>query len=294
MLLTTLFIAACALPPRVERAQPESSDRITILVDAFGGSAELHQDWGYSALVEYGGKRVLFDTGNNNEGFARNVRALGMDLSRLDAVVILHRHGDHTDGLRYLLTVNPHVRIYVPDDEYFGGNTPPVFFRQTSPGLPREMRYFNGAIPDVVPHGSAWRANFVRVDSTVEIAPGLTLVRNIAAGRQFGETPELSLVVQTPTGPVVMVGCSHPGIERILASVTSAVNPHIRLVVGGMHLVTTLDAEVARVISALQKEWGVKAVAPGHCTGERAFAQMRRAFGADYVYAGVGTSIPIT
>jgi 7,8-dihydropterin-6-yl-methyl-4-(beta-D-ribofuranosyl)aminobenzene 5'-phosphate synthase len=64
-------------------------------------------DWGFAALIEYAGKRILFDTGNNAKTFEHNVNELGVDLKRLDAVVISHRHGDHTSGLNHLLQVTP-------------------------------------------------------------------------------------------------------------------------------------------------------------------------------------------
>ena len=114
-------------------AEPKPETRITVLSDAFSRHSKLDLDWGYAALIEHDGKRILFDTGNNAAGFASNVRALGIDLSRLDFVVISHRHGDRTDGLRHLLSVNPDVPIYVPEDEYFGGLTPPVFFSRSPP-----------------------------------------------------------------------------------------------------------------------------------------------------------------
>jgi hypothetical protein len=147
----------------------EAPTRITILFDAFGKSPTLEQDWGFAALVEHDGKRILFDTGNSAEKFTANVRKLKVDLKRLDFVVISHRHGDHTDGLRHLLKVNPKVKIYVPDDEYFGGPTPPAFFRRPEPSLPAGMRYFNGAVPKEIAHGTPWEnANLIRVDSAVD------------------------------------------------------------------------------------------------------------------------------
>ena len=60
------------------------------------------KDWGFAALVEYGGKRILFDTGNNAEIFAHNVEVKGVDLTQLDFAVVSHRHGDHTSGLNHL------------------------------------------------------------------------------------------------------------------------------------------------------------------------------------------------
>ena len=81
-------------------------------------------------MIEYGGKRIPFDTGNNADTFADNVKSLGVDLRSLDFVVISHRHSDHTTGLSYLLAVNPKVKIYVPDERFserfgiFGGSIP--------------------------------------------------------------------------------------------------------------------------------------------------------------------------
>lgn len=270
----------------------QSVSRVTILVDAFGRPSSLRMDWGFSAFVEYGGKRILFDTGNNTEIFAHNVRALGTDLTRLDFVVISHRHGDHTAGLRHLLRVNPRVRIYAPADEYFGGPTPPQFYRRAAPSLPSHMRYFGGTPPENVPHGSVWsEANVVRVSSVTEIAPGIRL---IPAGSQEPGTalPELSLSIRTPRGEVLIVGCSHPGIENILEA-ASAGRQRVHIIIGGLHWLTMPEAEIERLAATLHDRWRVEEVAPGHCTGEPAFVALQRVFGDRYRYAGVGTVIDI-
>jgi 7,8-dihydropterin-6-yl-methyl-4-(beta-D-ribofuranosyl)aminobenzene 5'-phosphate synthase len=110
----------------------QTANRITILYDAFGKPSGLKKDWGYSALVEYSGKHILFDTGNNAEIFAQNVKALGIDLKKLDFAVISHRHGDHTSGLSYLLSVNANVKIYTPKEAFgvFGAALPGTFYRK--------------------------------------------------------------------------------------------------------------------------------------------------------------------
>lgn len=265
LLLCGLTAAAGLLftPARGQAPAPTPA-RITILFDAFGPSPGPQLDWGFAAFIEYGGRRVLFDTGNNAETFAANAQALGVDLTRLDAVVISHRHGDHTDGLRHLLRVNPQVRIYVPRDEYFGGVTSAGFFRRVEPTLPARMRYFQGQVPARVPHGSPWRAaHLTLVDSTAAVLPGFRVVRNLApTGQPYDETPELSLVIQTPGGQVLVVGCSHPGIERILASVRAQQRP-VQLLVGGLHLVETPRTEIERLAGALQEHWGGGGHRPG-------------------------------
>src|SRR5260221_10473109 len=140
----------------------QSKDRITILYDSFGKKATLEQDWGYAALIEYGGKRILFDSGNNPEILAQNAKAKDVDLSKLDFVVMSHRHGDHMGGLAYLLKVNPKVTIYAPKEGFcvYGADFPSGFYRK-DPSLPPEQRYYNGAPPEVMRFGSAWPgANF--------------------------------------------------------------------------------------------------------------------------------------
>ena len=273
-------------------AQQLNLNRVTVISDAFGPPSELERDWGYSVLVEYNGQRILFDTGNDSEHFAKNARLLGVDLTRLDAVVISHRHNDHTDGLRHVLAINPGVKIFKPGDEYFGGPTPQAFFRRSVPELPPSQRYFGGRVPAVVPHGTPWDGAVFIAGNGVEIAPGIRLVENVSPHAPFNETPELSLIIETPEGLVVLVGCSHPGIERILASASAGERP-VHMVVGGLHLLTAPDAEVERIAAALKTEWGVQHVAPGHCSGEYAFHLLRRTFGSSYREAGVGLRIAL-
>ena len=265
--------------------------RVTVLVDAFTDRTDVRMDWGFAALVEHGDVRILFDTGNDSSLFRHNVETLGIDLERLDFVVISHRHGDHTDGLRYLLRINPDVRVLTPDDEYFGGPTPRAFFARPVTALPRRMRYFNGEVPGVVTHGSPWKhARVQRVADALQLARGVEVVANTAREGPFVQTPELSLVLDTPQGKVVVVGCSHPGIETILESLRDG-REVLQAVVGGLHWVTLDAPEIERLARSLRETWRVAAVAPGHCTGEIGFSVLQRLYGEDYIYAGVGSSI---
>jgi 7,8-dihydropterin-6-yl-methyl-4-(beta-D-ribofuranosyl)aminobenzene 5'-phosphate synthase len=115
-------------------SQSSSTAQITVLYDAFGKTSTMRKDWGFSALIEYGGKRILFDTGNNADIFGHNVEAKGIDLKQLDFAVVSHRHGDHTSGLNYLLKVNPGVKIYAPQENFgvFGAALPGTSVAQDS------------------------------------------------------------------------------------------------------------------------------------------------------------------
>jgi 7,8-dihydropterin-6-yl-methyl-4-(beta-D-ribofuranosyl)aminobenzene 5'-phosphate synthase len=276
-----------------QRAKAGSQQpRLTVLYDAFGRASEMQKDWGYSALVEFGGRRILFDTGNDAATFANNVRAKGVDLTTIDFVIMSHRHSDHMGGLSYVLSVNPKVKIYAPKEGFgvFGSSLPSSFYRKAET-LPAEMRYFDGAPPEIMKFGTAWQgANFELIDKTTEIAPGIHLIALVSDRPGTLELKELSLAIDTPEGMVLVVGCSHPGIDRIVEA-TSAINKRIHLIAGGLHLVLTPDGDISKIVTTLHDVYHVEWVAPGHCTGEPAFATLQQAFGDRYLYAGLGMVI---
>jgi 7,8-dihydropterin-6-yl-methyl-4-(beta-D-ribofuranosyl)aminobenzene 5'-phosphate synthase len=269
-----------------------TANRVTILYDAFGKSPRMTKDWGYSALVEYGGKRILFDTGNNPRIFAKNVKAAGVDLKELDFVVISHRHLDHTAGLNYLLSVNPEVRIYAPKEAFgvFGSSLSSKFYRQQD-SLPEEMRYFDGHPGETITSGTPWpTGKFETVDSTLEIAPGVHLISLVSEAVGTKELRELSLAIETPKGMMVVAGCSHPGIEKIVTA-ARGINQQVHIVFGGLHLPNAPDQDIERIAAALSETYKVERIAPGHRTGEPAFYLFKRTWKDWYTYAGVGSVI---
>jgi 7,8-dihydropterin-6-yl-methyl-4-(beta-D-ribofuranosyl)aminobenzene 5'-phosphate synthase len=115
----------------------ETPNRVTILYDSFGKNPALTMAWGFAALIEYGGKRILFDAGGDPDILARNAAVENIDLSKLDFVVMSHRHGDHMGGLAYVLKVNPRVKIYAPKERsgVYGDDQP------AAPGIARTHLY---------------------------------------------------------------------------------------------------------------------------------------------------------
>ena len=267
--------------------------RITILYDAFGKEAAMTKDWGYAALVEINGKRILFDTGNDPAIFAKNIKTKGINLTKLDFVVLSHRHSDHVGGLSYLLRANPKVKIYAPKDGMFGifgGDVTSKFYRKDE-ALPAEMRYYGATPPEIIKFGTVFpRANIQVIDKTTELAPGITLIALVSDMPGTKEMKELSLAIDTADGIVLIVGCSHPGIENIVAE-AAKINPQIHFIAGGFHLVTAEDKAIERIATTLHDTYKVDYIAPGHCTGEPAFAALQGTFGDHYVYAGLGTTL---
>jgi 7,8-dihydropterin-6-yl-methyl-4-(beta-D-ribofuranosyl)aminobenzene 5'-phosphate synthase len=239
-LLVTAFSSAwllpsCAATGSIPTASAAETARITVLYDAFGKDA-MTKDWGYAALVEINGKRILFDTGDDPAILAKNVKAKSVDLTR---------------------------------------------------------RYYDGAPPEIMRFGTAFPgANIQLIDKTTEVAPGITLIALVSDAPGTKELKELSLAINTPDGIVLVVGCSHPGIETIVAE-AAKINPHIRFIAGGFHLVVAQDAAIEKAATSLHDIYKVDYIAPGHCTGEPTFTAMQRMFGDHYLYAGLGTTLDV-
>jgi len=290
---TAAIITLAAAISASEASAQSSTGQITVLYDAFGKTSTMTKDWGFAALVEYGGKRILFDTGNNAEIFAHNVEAKGVDLTQLDFAIVSHRHGDHTSGLNHLLKVNPTVKIYAPQENFgvFGAALPSTFYRRNE-ALPADMRYFDGKPPDTLRFGTPWpQANFTWITKTTEVAPGFHLILLNGTWGADLEVKEISLAIDTPDGIVLIVGCSHPTIEKIVEAAKNTINKPIHLVLGGTHLLPAKDDQISSIAVSLRDKWGVRYLAPVHCTGEPAFAILKETFGDHYVYAGLGTTV---
>src|SRR5579862_9468042 len=165
------LLLSCATTQPTPPTTAASPARITVLYDAFGKDVAMTKDWGYAALLEINGKRILFDTGDDAAILAKNVKARGVDLTKLDFVVLSHRHSDHVSGLSYVLGVNPRVKIYAPKEGFgiFGSDLPSKFYRKDD-SLPAEMRYFDGAPPEIMKFGTVFPgANIQLIDRTTEV-----------------------------------------------------------------------------------------------------------------------------
>ena len=287
--LVAMWIVALVVPGTVSA---QSAAKVTVLYDAFGNSSDLKRDWGFAALVEYSGRRILFDTGNNADFFKFNVERLGVDLTRLDAAVISHRHGDHTTGLSYLIERNPKLLIHTPQEgALFRGSAPKGFIAR-HPGLPPNMQYYGGKEPEQWASGSPWAGNFQPVTATKEIFPGFFLITTQSQKPGTTEMNEVSLAIRTPRGLAVVVGCSHPGVEKILEN-AARIEARLFTVVGGFHLVMTPEPEIRRVATRLRDTLKIERVAPAHCTSEQGFAIFMEQFKDRFDHAGVGSVVTL-
>jgi 7,8-dihydropterin-6-yl-methyl-4-(beta-D-ribofuranosyl)aminobenzene 5'-phosphate synthase len=316
IVLLTPASAVCDVATSTEAGAAEV--KIVNLYDAFGkGNPDVTFDFGFSAYIEYGGTKILFDAGTDADILRRNAQALGVDLTEVDYAVASHSHADHISGFDYLLEVNPDVRIYFPND-FFGGAAPLRFSVQgtdawAAEDIPEDMRYFGGGVDEVEirPSGRFWKANVDYVDSTVMVAPGVTLISTkspfigtfsrypnlgltgepSSSEVSYRGLPELSMMLDTERGAVLLVGCSHSTIEAIVRESLAVAGGAVALVMGGYHLLPYTEEELTDLASRLKNELGVTHVAPAHCTGHLAFKVLMSAYGDGFIRAGLGSEI---
>lgn len=289
------------------------------LFDSFGKDPSLTKYWGFSCIIKYQGKIILFDAGSNADIFKKNTSRLGIDLASVDMVVVSHSHYDHLNGIDYLLQINPKVKIYFPYDVFWGA---PIPFDATGQepevkdSLPDYMKYFDGGNTKftINQSGRFWNANIEFVKTSKEIFPGLTLIPTSSkymgyfscySGKSFAQgqfeqndddckktnLPELSLSIKTTKGQVLIVGCSHSGVENIVKETKNITNDKIELVYGGFHLFPFDRSQTVQIANMLKNELQVHGVAPAHCTGHLGFKILKDKFGNDYRYVGLGETI---
>ena len=122
--------------------------------------------------------------------------------------------------------------------------------------------------------------------------PGVSLILTISDHPGTLELRELSLAISTPSGLVLLVGCTTQALQPFFEA-SRPVGGHVFQIIGGLHLVATPDSAIARIAAALHDQWRIDRMSPGHCTGEPAFAELRRVFGAGYLYAGLGSVLDL-
>jgi 7,8-dihydropterin-6-yl-methyl-4-(beta-D-ribofuranosyl)aminobenzene 5'-phosphate synthase len=272
------------------KSHPVHALKVTVLVTNLAGDAhEGDGEWGYSALVEIDGHKILYDTGLSADMVLRNAKALKIDLSDVEDVVLSHNHYDHVGGLmalrRELSKINPramsrvHVgaRVFEPrlnesgedqnglrlsKSEYLA--TGGIFIAHDKPTELFPGTWLTGPVPRPNPEKN-W-------------TPGLSLVT--PQGRVEDNVPEDSaLVFDTDQGMVILTGCAHAGIVNITEYARSIVGVKpIVAVIGGLHLYSASDQTLAWTGTKL-KAYGVLSLLAGHCTGIEATYRLRESIG---------------
>jgi 7,8-dihydropterin-6-yl-methyl-4-(beta-D-ribofuranosyl)aminobenzene 5'-phosphate synthase len=242
-------------------AQAQNARDIEILViyDNYSCRSDLETGWGFSCLIKGMEKTVLFDTGGSGTKLMGNMKKMGVSPEAVDAVILSHIHGDHTGGLEALLERNRDVAVYLPDSFPYR---------------------FKKAI-------KSYGADVVSVRGPLQICQDV-----FSTGEMGAFSIEQSLVLRSASGLIVLTGCAHPGIVKIIEKAKDLFKEEVLLVMGGFHLMDMSMDDMERIFVRFQ-DLGVRYVGPCHCTGETQIKAYEKAYGKHFLKMGVGKVIRV-
>ena len=307
---TRLHNAVITKPNLPAQKKTVQSLRVQVLSTMLSGNPD-HGigEWGFAAIVEVDGQRILFDTGARPDTVLKNAKELGVDLANVKDVILSHNHSDHTNGLmtlrREFAKANPSAlsRAHVGKGIFWN--------RPSNAGDSNVMVKYK---PEYEATGGA----FIEYGEPKEILPGVWLTGPVprtypeknwsGAGRM--KTPDglpnglvedtlpedMSLVAVTDKGLVVLSGCGHAGIINTLEYARKAIkNAPVYAALGGFHLFA-LDDEKLNWTAGKLKEFGLRQFLGAHCTGIEAVYRIRQQVGLDRqscVVSAVGSSFSL-
>ncbi|MCL0089146.1 MBL fold metallo-hydrolase [Dehalococcoidia bacterium] len=256
-------------------------------------------EWGLSILVEVDGARILVDTGPSFSA-VHNAQLMGIDLSAIDRIVLSHGHADHTGGLREVLRRRDEIEVIGHP-----GIWSPKYVRREGEaeqynGIPfsRELLESLGARFNLV-RGPVYISEHVMTTGEIpmlseheEIESNL-LVREDGALQPDKLADDLSLVINSDFGLVVILGCAHRGIVNTLRRAQELTGKElVHAAIGGTHLFQASDERVEKTVVDL-RSMGIQRLGVSHCTGFRASAQLAREFGDAFFVNNAGTRLTL-
>ena len=291
----------------VAAAEPARAVKVTVLSTMLAGNRGAGiGEWGFAALLEVDGQRLLIDTGERPDTVMKNASELGIDLSGVSDLVLTHNHGDHTSGLlslrRELAKKNPRAlsRVHVAKGIFFprpgaggteGNGLLPikaayeasggVFIEHEGPAQLLPSVWFTGPVPRRYPERNWGAAGRV-------LTPG---------GLVEDTVPEdASVVIDTPQGLLLVSGCGHAGIINTIEHARTVVRAApVFAAVGGFHLFAATDANLQWTAGKL-REFGLEHLLGAHCTGIEAVYRLRELVGLTRktgVIGAVGSSFTL-
>jgi len=213
--------------------------------------------WGFSSLIDYK-EKILFDTSYNANLLNYNLQRMGYNIKEFDALFLSHEHLDHIGGLFEILKNNANLNVFV-------------------------LNSFSQSLKDEIKK----RAKLFEIKEAKEIFENV-----YTTGIIKNDPDEQALIIKTKEGSILITGCAHVGVVKIIERAKEITNDDIFLVFGGFHLFEAEDSEIEKIIEDF-KNLGVKKVAPCHCTGEKATNLFKKEYKENFIEMRAGKIIQI-
>jgi len=271
---------------------------IVTLSENTAGDINLLAEWGLSILIETDTVNILLDTGQSTSA-GYNADILGIDLGKIDKIVLSHGHFDHTGGLRQILRkMRKEVEVIAQPD---------IWAAKYRRRQGQADRYIG--IPFQRQELESLGATFNLTTKSVKITDNIMTTGEIPMVTDFEEIdPELlvkedtgwqpdkllddqALIINTELGLVVILGCAHRGIINTLYHAQQLTGVKvIHTVLGGCHLSRASQERISLTMATL-KELGIQRLGVSHCTGLPATMLMAQEFGDNFLFNNAGTSL---
>ncbi len=244
-------------------------------------------EWGFSALIEVDSNKILFDAGGRKSTVLENSKELNIDLSKVTSIVLSHWHDDHTSGWLPLRNELKPIQINALSKTHVANG----FFDIRIPINSKDsISRRKDSIDYVLTGGS-----IIEHSSFDKILPGIYLTGNVPRvydernyykdmwrldefnNLQEDNIPDdMSLVISTKQGLILISGCGHSGIVNTIAHINKNLpNQKIIAAIGGFHLLKCTDKQIKWTAENLKKA-GVKYFMGAHCTGMEAVYEIRK------------------
>ncbi len=274
--------------------------KITTISENTVAAPRLLAEWGLSIHIETDDTSVLLDTGQSVSA-AYNADVLGIDLRRVDKMVLSHGHHDHTGGLREVLgkmrkkiDIIAHPDIWAakygkrPGQEGVYAGIPfqrleleksgACFIETREPVKLAENIMTTGEVPMVT--------DFEPVNQSLCIIENGEYVPDPLLDDQ-------AIILTTGEGLVIILGCAHRGMINTIYHARNLTGiDKIAMVIGGCHLTGASEERIWLTIGAM-RELGVEKIGVSHCTGMAAAVVMAQEFGENFFFNNAGTRIEL-
>jgi 7,8-dihydropterin-6-yl-methyl-4-(beta-D-ribofuranosyl)aminobenzene 5'-phosphate synthase len=252
----------------------------------------LTAEHGLSIYIETKKRNILFDTGQTGN-FIKNSIILGIDISKVDDLVISHGHYDHTGGLHEFIKINKKAAIHIKEESFFEK------YRSNKNdfiGIPFDRKIFGNRLNIT--------EETIQITEDVFIIPKINIYNDndlhydkMLIKRNTGFFPddfadEQFLVLKNKGKISIISGCSHNGITNIVETAKNIFNQPIDTVIGGFHLMKESDESI-KFITAYFENLNPRLIAVSHCTGVEKYSYLKRIFGNKVVYNYTGNILEI-